>query len=207
MSKSPNRKCSLCARNTAVFKLSEVEGNIEVQGKSFKTKKIVETMIIQLKLLNQPQLKMLHSTVSAAPRFCENCISHTSNPSFFTDCQNIDCENDGYLPIELEPDLNLFTKLPNVKCRVQTAVWCQQCRQDKPTTEEIRVFNKILDRMLKGNRVCLVPSSRTKRALNFKKHLAPRAVAVFPVVSTSKPKQILEQSSNEKGFAIYLTQK
>ena len=86
MSKSPNRKCSLCARNTAVFKLSEVEGNIEVQGKSFKTKKIVETIIIQLKLLNQPQLKMLHSTVSAAPRFCESCIRHTANPLFFTVC-------------------------------------------------------------------------------------------------------------------------
>ena len=77
-------------------------------------------------------------------------------------------------------------------------MWCQQCRKAEPTTEEIRSFNKILDRLLNEKSVRVLQSSRTKRARNLQDYLAPRAIAVFPVVASNiSKKQDFELNANE----------
>ena len=128
---------------TNVIRFEQIKGFVVVHGKRFKTDEILEKVLTNYQLLNNTQLKMLRSQTNFEPQICENCVKLHTSPSFFKDCQNRDCTNEKFFPVELKPSLDLFRNLRNVKCRVETAMWCQECRQDKPTAEEIRGFNKI----------------------------------------------------------------
>ena len=203
----------MCNKVSKVLNLEEIKGFIVVEEKSFKTNKVLEKILLNCQLLRKSQVNMLKTQTNFSPLFCESCVKQYTRPSFFKDCQNQDCQNENFFPIELKTSLDLFKNLPHVKCRVETAMWCQECRQDQPTAAEIRGFNKILDRLTKETKVCLVPSFRTHRASHFQAHLAPRAVAVFPVVSSNlpnlqkKPNQnqtdICDQLSMDEGASRY----
>ena len=62
-------------------------------------------------------------------------------------------------------------------CKVETARFCQFCREANLTIDEFRLLNHLLDT------VALLKSQRTRRAGNLGAKLMPRAIAVFPVVS------------------------
>ena len=97
---------------------------------------------------------------------------------------------------ELEPNLDLFNTLPEKQfrvCKVESATFCQFCRGAKLSDAELRLLNKLLDRVLKDKSAAIINSQRTQRASNLRIKLMPRALAVFPVVS----KYIESTTSNE----------
>ena len=138
------------------------------------------------------QIEKLELVTKFAPKFCSLCIQTFSSPELIQDCQNKFCEKPTIVEAQLEPDLELFTKLGEKlfkSCKVETALFCQFCRQTSLSGAELRLLNQLLDRRMMGKSVALITSERSKRAKNLGKKLMPRAVAIFPVVfeNVSKP--------------------
>ena len=86
----------------------------------------------------------------------------------------------------LATDLTFFSNLKSNQFKiiqVPSARFCQFCRNVELSEAELRIFNQLLDRQLRGKSIGLVESQRSRRATNLKNSLMPRALAVFPVVS------------------------
>ena len=180
--------------------MNNLQGNIIVQKKSIPQKDILLKTIPAQNILTLNQIKQLKTkSTHFAPKFCKACFQKYSSPELFQECQN---KNSVRVPIIgepiLEPNLQLFEKIPEKQfrlCKVETARFCQNCRQANLSKAELRLFNQLLDRTLKGKSVAIVNSQRTHRASNFEEKLMPRAIAVFPVVSENVIK--LEPLDNE----------
>ena len=68
-------------------------------------------------------------------------------------------------------------------CTVETALFCQFCRRENLNDSELRLFNQLIDRVLKDRSAAIINSQQTQRAANLGVNLMPRSIAVFPVLS------------------------
>ena len=62
---------------------------------------------------------------------------------------------------ELEPDIKLFNTMPENQfrvCKVETATFCQWCRRANLSDVELRLFNKLLDRVFQDKPAALISS-------------------------------------------------
>ena len=165
-------RCHLCKEfSTDLSYVNNLQGNIIVQKKSIPQKDILLKTIPAQNILTLNQIKQLKTkSTHFAPKFCKACFQKYSSPELFQECQNKNCVR---VPIGepiLEPNLQLFEKIPEKQfrlCKVKTARFCQNCRQANLSKAELRLFNQLLDRTLKGKSVAIVNSQRTYRASNF----------------------------------------
>ena len=181
-------KCALCKQfEVNVRPLCKVTGHLRVEKILVERKYILLKTIPAQKKLSSNQIAKLGSTnQNLAPKFCSTCVQKYASSKLFTECQNKLCGGMHILEPKLEPNLRLFNIMPEKQfrvCRVETATFCQWCRKANLSDVELRLFNKLLDRVLQDKSAAIISSQRTQRASNLGVKLMPRAIAVFPVVS------------------------
>ena len=182
--KDKTSKCALCKKLEANLQsVSNVQGSVSVESSAIARKSILLKIIPAQKILTTNQIANLgRKNTKFVPKFCRSCIEKYSCPEFFDVCQNKKCSDVQLVKHKLEPDLNLFNRMREKEfriCKIETAKFCQFCRQAKLSNDELRLLNQLLDRRLKGKSVALVVSQRTRRASNLGGKLMPRAIAVF----------------------------
>ena len=80
-------------------------------------------------------------------------------PRTFPRVSNKLCERAQIVQAKFEPDLKIFQKLPAKQfkiCKIETARFCQFCRQADLSEAETRLLNQLVDRTLKGKSVAPV---------------------------------------------------
>ena len=175
--------CKLCNLGIESRSLYQVEELITIEKANFPRKSILEKVIPSLKILSKYQIKNLTRITT---KFCEACINNYSSPNYFKNCQNKLCQKDKMIQAILATDLTLFSNLKSNQFKisqVQSSRFCQFCRNVGLSEAELRIFNQLLDRQLRGKSIALIESQRSRRATNLKNSLMPRALAVFPVIS------------------------
>ena len=196
--KDKTSKCALCKKlETNLQSVSNVQGSVSIESLAITRKSILLKIITAKKILTANQIANLErKNTKFVSKFCRSCIQKYTSPEFFDECQNKKCSSVQLVKHNLEPDLNLFNRMKENEfriCKIETAKFCQFCRQAKLSNDELRLLNQLLDRSLMGKSVALVDSQRTRRASNLGGKLMPRAIAVFPVVS----KNIFRKNSAE----------
>ena len=148
MKQRPSR-CVVCKKVTAnLLPLAKVSSTLTIKNCTFERKNILLKTLPAQKLLSSKQVHKLELTTKFAPKLCDQCIKKFSSPELFQDCQNKHCERAQIVQANLEPDLDFFQKLPAKQfkiCKVETARFCQFCRQADLSEAEIRLLNQLLD--------------------------------------------------------------